>query len=245
MASTRHCVRLAALARGGAMRAPRMLAGEDAGGNAGGNVGGGAGGSARALFTPEACHLVSEALTGTPPGAAHLEGFACKTGTSWGRRDAWAVAYTPRFTVGVWAGNFSGEGSPSLVGGEAARPCAIEVLSWLGRSRRARVGGAIRGEVRAVAAALAAGACGVPCLRRPRVRVRASQMSGLPAGVPGPVLVQETPVVSCVRGETEGRVVGARGRGGAAGSPMRQSERAPSRRRASSVNAPARMILAV
>jgi len=37
----------------------------------------------------------------------------------------------PSFTVGVWAGNFSGEGSPSLVGGEAARPCAIEVLSWL------------------------------------------------------------------------------------------------------------------
>jgi hypothetical protein len=78
-------------------------------------------------------------------------------------------------------------------------------------------GSALRGEVRAVAAALAAGACGVPCLRRPRVRVRASQMSRLPGGAPGPVFVQ-TEAVPVVRGEAEGRVVGARGRGGAAGS---------------------------
>jgi len=107
-----------ALARGGAMRTPHILAG-------------GNGGGERVLFTPEACHLVNEALTGTPFGAARPEGFACKTGTSWGRRDAWAIAYTPRFTVGLWVGNFSGESSPSLVGAEAARPCAIEILSWL------------------------------------------------------------------------------------------------------------------
>jgi penicillin-binding protein 1C len=108
----------AALARGGVMRSPRFLAGasEDGG---------------RTLFSPEACHLVSEALTGTPPGTPYLDGFAAKTGTSWGRRDAWTVAYTPRYTVGVWFGNFSGEASPALVGGVAARPCAIEILSWL------------------------------------------------------------------------------------------------------------------
>ncbi len=110
----------AALARGGVARSPRLLAGAE-----GPEQGG------RTLFSPEACHLVSEALTGTVPGTPYLDGFASKTGTSWGRRDAWAIAYTPRYTVGVWFGNFSGEASPALVGGVAARPCAIEILSWL------------------------------------------------------------------------------------------------------------------
>ena len=60
-----------------------------------------------------------------------MRGYAWKTGTSWGRRDAWTVAYTPRFTVGVWLGNFSGAPSQALVGEHAAMPCAVEVLSWV------------------------------------------------------------------------------------------------------------------
>ena len=48
---------------------------------------------------------------------------AWKTGTSYGFRDAWAVGVTPRYAVGVWVGNASGEGKPGLVAWWAhARP---------------------------------------------------------------------------------------------------------------------------
>lgn len=55
--------------------------------------------------------------------------IAWKTGTSYGRKDAWAIGYNPQFTVGVWAGNFSGEGSPYLVGVEAASPLMLAIFN--------------------------------------------------------------------------------------------------------------------
>lgn len=39
-----------------------------------------------------------------------------KTGTSHGRRDGWAAGITPKWTVIVWTGNFTGEGNPNLTG---------------------------------------------------------------------------------------------------------------------------------
>jgi len=54
--------------------------------------------------------------------------MAWKTGTSHGHRDAWTVAYTPRYTVGVWLGNFSGRPAQGLVGIRAAAPVAARIL---------------------------------------------------------------------------------------------------------------------
>jgi membrane carboxypeptidase/penicillin-binding protein PbpC len=45
-----------------------------------------------------------------------------KTGTSSGRRDAWAVGHNHRFAVGVWVGDFTGQGHVDLVGALAAEP---------------------------------------------------------------------------------------------------------------------------
>ena len=45
-----------------------------------------------------------------------MQTVAWKTGTSYGFRDAWAVGVTPRYAVGVWVGNASGEGSVPPVG---------------------------------------------------------------------------------------------------------------------------------
>ncbi|GHS87444.1 penicillin-binding protein 1C [Synergistales bacterium] len=56
---------------------------------------------------------------------------ALKTGTSYGLRDAWAAAWTPRFTVVVWVGAPSGESWPGLVGAGAAAPVALSVLRVL------------------------------------------------------------------------------------------------------------------
>ena len=64
------------------------------------------------------------------------EGTAWKTGTSNGLRDAWCIACTPRWTVGVWFGNKDGSPSEDLVGGVCAAPAAGEIMTRLrGESR--------------------------------------------------------------------------------------------------------------
>lgn len=57
--------------------------------------------------------------------------LAWKTGTSFGFRDAWAVGVTPRYAVGVWAGNADGEGRPGLVGVMAAAPVLFDIFNRL------------------------------------------------------------------------------------------------------------------
>ncbi|MDB5301684.1 MAG: Penicillin-binding protein, partial [Phycisphaerales bacterium] len=57
---------------------------------------------------------------------------AWKTGTSSGHRDAWCAAVTRRHTVVVWLGNASGQGSPALVGAEAAAPLVLRLIASLG-----------------------------------------------------------------------------------------------------------------
>ncbi len=56
---------------------------------------------------------------------------AWKTGTSFGFRDAWAVASTPEYTISVWAGNASGEGRPGITGVNAAAPLLFDILNVL------------------------------------------------------------------------------------------------------------------
>ncbi len=56
---------------------------------------------------------------------------AWKTGTSYGNRDAWAVGVTPGWVVGVWVGNASGEGRPSLTGTSSAAPVMFDIFSRL------------------------------------------------------------------------------------------------------------------
>lgn len=56
---------------------------------------------------------------------------AWKTGTSFGFKDAWAVGVTPKYAIGVWAGNADGEGRPGLTGITAAAPLFFEILETL------------------------------------------------------------------------------------------------------------------
>ena len=88
------------------------------------------------LLSPEACYLLTDILVDLKRpelselwrSTADMFPVAWKTGTSYGRRDAWAVGYTPRYTVGVWAGNCTGEGSVDLVGASIAAPVMLDVL---------------------------------------------------------------------------------------------------------------------
>jgi penicillin-binding protein 1C len=57
--------------------------------------------------------------------------IAWKTGTSFGKKDAWSIGYNAKYTVGVWVGNFSGEGVPELSGANIATPLLFEIFNTI------------------------------------------------------------------------------------------------------------------
>ncbi|GAB3180423.1 penicillin-binding protein 1C [Telluribacter humicola] len=92
-----------------------------------------------ALTSSEASFLITNVLTQVvrpdlPTNfdhTYHLPRIAWKTGTSYGKRDAWSVGYNRRYTVGVWVGNFSGEGVPELSGATIATPLLFDIFNTL------------------------------------------------------------------------------------------------------------------
>ncbi len=56
---------------------------------------------------------------------------AIKTGTSTNYRDAWLFGVTPRYIVGLWAGNFDGAPTYGLSGATACGPMAHDLLTEL------------------------------------------------------------------------------------------------------------------
>lgn len=61
---------------------------------------------------------------------------ALKTGTSSGLRDAWTIAYTPRYLLGVWLGNADARPMFEISGGSSAALLAQRVLSALHHDAR-------------------------------------------------------------------------------------------------------------
>lgn len=92
---------------------------------------------AEAIFSPQAAFMVNEILTqvNRPELPSdyehnpHVPKIAWKTGTSYGRRDAWSIGYNARYTVAVWAGNFNGIGSPELTGAGTATPLLFRLFN--------------------------------------------------------------------------------------------------------------------
>lgn len=68
---------------------------------------------------------------------ASLPRIAWKTGTSYGRRDAWSIGYNQQYTVGVWAGNFSGEGVADLSGAQIATPLLFKIFNSIDNNSQA------------------------------------------------------------------------------------------------------------
>ena len=57
--------------------------------------------------------------------------IAWKTGTSYGRRDAWSIGYNKNYTVGIWVGNFSGIGIPEISGANIATPLLFKIFNTI------------------------------------------------------------------------------------------------------------------
>ena len=120
----------ATLAEGGEHLAPRWRPGEGA--------------APRSVMSPGATWLTRRILSrrdrpdfprrqemGATPAHIHW-----KTGTSSGRRDAWAVGSGPHHTVAVWVGNLDNAASANISGAETAGPILFDVLESLHDRRR-------------------------------------------------------------------------------------------------------------
>lgn len=57
-----------------------------------------------------------------------------KTGTSFGKKDAWSMGFNQQYTVGVWLGNFDGSASAAITGTEIATPLMLQVFNLLPKS---------------------------------------------------------------------------------------------------------------
>ncbi|MEO0425242.1 MAG: penicillin-binding protein 1C [Pseudomonadota bacterium] len=64
-------------------------------------------------------------------GVAAKARIAFKTGTSYGHRDAWAIGFDARWTVGVWVGRPDGTPLPGIYGHGVAAPILFEVFDAL------------------------------------------------------------------------------------------------------------------
>jgi penicillin-binding protein 1C len=88
----------------------------------------------RRLLDPAAAWYVGNVLIGTPPPENGVGGrIAFKTGTSYGYRDAWAVGFDGRYTIGVWVGRPDGAPMPGLIGRGVAAPILFDAFGRSGR----------------------------------------------------------------------------------------------------------------
>ena len=95
--------------------------------------------AAEPLVSPETAWLITEILRQVErpdlPAAWRLArdvpAVAWKTGTSYGHRDAWAVGYSGKYTIGVWVGNFDGAARQGISGSEHAAPLLFDLFRAL------------------------------------------------------------------------------------------------------------------
>lgn len=94
--------------------------------------------------TTEACWLIADILADNTARALEFGldsalrfdfPVACKTGTSTGYRDNWAVGFTPEFTVAVWVGNFDGAPMERVSGVTGAAPILHDIVEHLHQRR--------------------------------------------------------------------------------------------------------------
>jgi penicillin-binding protein 1C len=89
---------------------------------------------ARRLLDPVAAWYVGNVLLGSPPPENAAGGrIAFKTGTSYGYRDAWAVGFDGKRTIGVWVGRPDGAPVPGLIGRVAAAPILFDAFARTGK----------------------------------------------------------------------------------------------------------------
>ena len=96
------------------------------------------------VFSPSTAFLVTDILSGMDrpdipnnfASSVNLPKVAFKTGTSYGRRDAWCLGYSSEYTIGVWIGNVDNKGNPDLLASKSAMPLLIDLFNSLSSTNR-------------------------------------------------------------------------------------------------------------
>ena len=91
------------------------------------------------VVSPEAAFMITEILSKVNrpdfpinwQATERMPKIAWKTGTSYGRKDAWSIGYNKNYTVGVWVGNFSGLGVADLSGANTATPLLFKIFNTI------------------------------------------------------------------------------------------------------------------
>ncbi len=89
------------------------------------------------VVSPVAAYMIGNILSGAvrpdlPNNALssyHVPLVAWKTGTSYGRRDAWSIGYNRQYTIAVWVGNADGTGVRELTGADIATPLLFHLFN--------------------------------------------------------------------------------------------------------------------
>jgi penicillin-binding protein 1C len=93
----------------------------------------GTAGLPKRLLDRTAAWYVGDILIGAPPPDNAPPGrIAFKTGTSYGYRDAWAIGFDGRMTIGVWVGQADGSPVAGLVGRAVAAPILFDAFARTG-----------------------------------------------------------------------------------------------------------------
>lgn len=85
--------------------------------------------SANYMVCKTLCELTRPDMPNLSDGVRNIPRIAWKTGTSYGRKDAWSIGFNARYTVGVWLGNFDGKGVTSLSGAATATPLLFQLFN--------------------------------------------------------------------------------------------------------------------
>jgi len=94
------------------------------------------------ILTPQSAYIITQMLRNAPrsylgsvwQNTLNAPPLMFKTGTSADARDLYTVALTPKFTLGVWLGNFDGSKTRDLSGGVSAAKVAFNMFALLDKS---------------------------------------------------------------------------------------------------------------
>ena len=94
------------------------------------------------ILTPQSAYIVTQMLRNAPrsylgsvwQNTLNAPPLMFKTGTSADARDLYTVALTPKFTLGIWLGNFDGSKTRDLSGGVSAAKVAFNMFAFLDKS---------------------------------------------------------------------------------------------------------------
>jgi len=94
------------------------------------------------ILTPQSAYIVTQMLRNAPrsylgsvwQNTLNAPPLMFKTGTSADARDLYTIALTPKFTLGVWLGNFDGSKTRDLSGGVSAAKVAFNMFAFLDKS---------------------------------------------------------------------------------------------------------------